>query len=58
MVKYARPILIDLSFNFHMLDAVTDNHIDSYIIIIRPGLALVRNKKLVSCRSLWENGII
>lgn len=31
-------------FNFHILDSVTDNHIDSYIIIIRPGLLLVRNK--------------
>lgn len=34
-------------FHFHMLDAVTDNHIDSYIIIIRPGLVLVRNRKVI-----------
>ena len=34
-------------FNFHMLDSVTDNHIDSYIIIIRPGLVMVRNKKVL-----------
>lgn len=30
-----------------MLDSVTDNHIDSYIIIIRPGLLMVRNKKVI-----------
>lgn len=34
-------------FNFHMLDAVTDNHIDSYIIVIRPGLLLVRNRSVL-----------
>lgn len=34
-------------FNFHMLDSVTDNHIDSYIIIIRPGLVLVRNRRVI-----------
>lgn len=35
-------------FNFHMLNEVTDNHIDSYIIIIRPGLLLVRNKAVLN----------
>lgn len=34
-------------FCFHMLDSVTDNHIDSYIIIIRPGLLMVRNKRVI-----------
>lgn len=46
------------TFNFHMLDAVTDNHIDSYIIIIRPGLLLVRNKgvlyKLPDFMRKWD----
>lgn len=45
-------------FNFHMLDSVTDNHIDSYIIIIRPGLLLLRNnmvlQKLPTFMQHWE----
>lgn len=45
-------------FNFHMLDSITDNHIDSYIIIIRPGLLLLRNKsvlqKLPSFMKNWK----
>jgi glycine amidinotransferase len=35
-------------FNFHKIDALTDNHIDSYILIIRPGLLLLRNKKVIN----------
>lgn len=34
-------------FNFHKIVALTDNHIDSYILIIRPGLLLLRNKKII-----------
>lgn len=45
-------------FRFHMLDSITDNHIDSYIIVIRPGLLLVRNKgvldKLPSSMKRWD----
>lgn len=46
------------TFHFHMLDSVTDNHIDSYIIIIRPGLVMVRNKgvltKLPASMRTWK----
>ncbi|MDR3245561.1 MAG: hypothetical protein LBT50_03920 [Prevotellaceae bacterium] len=45
-------------FNFHKIDSLTDNHIDSYIIIIRPGLLLLRNKsvidKLPEFMSNWD----
>lgn len=45
-------------FNFHRLEEVTDNHIDSYIIVIRPGLLLVRNKgvlqKLPGFMKKWD----
>ena len=32
-------------FNFHRLDKMADSHIDSIIVPLRPGLALLRNKK-------------
>lgn len=46
------------TFTFHRLESLTDNHIDSYVIIIRPGLLLVRNAavldKLPSFMRKWE----
>jgi glycine amidinotransferase len=35
------------TFNFHKLDRVADNHIDSLILPLRPGLWLVRNRKVL-----------
>lgn len=55
--KWMKRIFSD-QFNFHMLESITDNHIDSYIIILRPGLLLVRNSgvkdKLPDFMKTWE----
>jgi glycine amidinotransferase len=35
------------TFNFHRLDHIADNHIDSLFLPLRPGLWLVRNRKVL-----------
>lgn len=37
------------TFNFHRLDRVAHNHIDSMILPLRAGLFLVRNRKVLDC---------